>query len=153
MCKVVPLSSIFIQFICRLELNLGRGMYSVIALGCVTYNIVITSPNGNGVISHLPNLPNFAALCFYTSNSDHVIRCYNIIYVLYYVCMWFIMYIILKQGFCPLNFCRNLITLISPLLQIRHSCFCIAPQTGATFHIPRSAYVKVIFLKVVGDLL
>ena len=68
---------------------MGRGMYSVVALACITYNIVITSPNGNGVISHLPI---FYALCFYTSNSDHVIRCYNMfLAVIYY--MSFIMFV------------------------------------------------------------
>ena len=54
---------------------MGRGMYSVVALARITYNIVLTSPNGNGVISRLPK---FDALRFYTSDSDHVIRCYNV---------------------------------------------------------------------------
>ena len=133
MCNVVPLSSIFTQFVCRLELNLGRGMYSVIALACVTYNIVITSPNGSGVISHLPNLPNFAALCFYTSNSDHVNRCYNMfIALIYSTCPLLYLHVIyparnFKTRILNLNFCRNLMALNLPLLQMLHSPFCVAP--------------------------
>ena len=149
MCNVVPLSFRF--YTVYLPVRTQLGSWYVFCAGACMYNIYYSnyiSSNGNGVISQLSN---FATLQF--TQVTVTMWFVAIVYVLYYICIWFIIYVILKQGFCPLNFCRNLITLISPLLQIRHSCFCIAPQTGATFHIPRSAYVKVIFLKVVGFLL
>ena len=114
--------------------TMGRGMYSVVALACITYNIVITSPNGNGVISHLPNLPNFDALCFYTSNSDHVIRCYNMfLAIIYSTCPLLYLHVIypvrnFKTRILNLNFCRNLMALILALLQMLHSTLCVAPR-------------------------
>ena len=127
------------------------GSWYVFCASVCIYNIYYgnyISSNGNGVISQLSN---FATLQF--TQVTVTMWFVAVVYVLSYISIWCIMYVILKQGFCPLNFCWNLIIFISPLLQIRHSFFCIAPRTGATFHIPRFTYVKVIFLKVVVFLL
>ena len=124
MCNVVPLSFRF--YTVYLPVGTQLGSWCVYCASACLYNIYYSnyiSSNGNGAISQLSN---FATLQF--TQVTVTMWFVAIVYVLYYICIWFIIYVILKQGFCPLNFCRNLMALILALLQMLHSTFCVTPR-------------------------